>query len=251
MRTDQEKIKHDYLIQNLKRGFGKPMETFVISSFCLDIRLRNLKPIFQHPIRKDGLESAYLYDLYYPDLKVIVEVDEDHHEGTKTEDEKKESHARTMIPGLHFFRIRFHESHASLIDQIENTKSKILCIAKEIGEDKVRWVENQFNVEDTISSLSKTVVVSISRNKSFGSLCDFPLQIPEKYTQVPDLNIIYLTGNTGTVAGAFLVQPADWRDRGSGNLRHNGTPNPEHPILQSGSTFYRRNNNILYSADLK
>jgi very-short-patch-repair endonuclease len=250
MKTDQEKIKHDYIMQNLLRGFGKPIETFVISSFCLDIRLQNIKPIFQYAIQKAHGNSSYLYDLYYPKLNAIVEVDEEHHETSREEDSLKETYAISKLSGLHFFRIRFHESHSSVIDQIEQVKLKLLEVVAEKGIEDIKWVENQFDAEMAIQEYSKTLIISISRNKSITSLLDFPLQIPERITSIRDLTLVYLTGNTGTVAGVYTVQPEDWLGKGTGNLKHTGAKNPQHSILQSGSTFYRKSTNILYSKDL-
>jgi hypothetical protein len=248
MRSKQDILKHDYLVNNFERGEGKTKETMVLASFCLDIRLKAFEPKFQFPLRKaPPYESDYLYDLYYPALNSIVEVDEEHHEHSKDEDIEKERWAASCLK-CDFYRIKFHIDHGNLIDQIENVKVKLLEKAK--SKSCLEWVINQFDAEQVIQEYAKTLFVFVSDGRKFEDLPKFPLQISHSLRKVPDLNVIYFTGGTKTVAQAFKVPEYDhWADV-NGSLIHKGIRNSEHPILVSGHTLYNKNENILWSPDL-
>jgi very-short-patch-repair endonuclease len=244
-----ERIKHSHIVDSLNKGIGKKKETFVLSSFCLDPRLRELKPFFQYPVKKPNSDAHYFYDLYYQSINVMIEVDEEHHENSKEEDKTKEEYAVKQL-GVVFFRIKFHESHAALIDQVEAVKNQILRIIAQHDFENIKWNVSLFDPENAIKSHRRTVIISVSRKRKVEDLTMMSLQIPLEIQRVRDVNLIYLTGDTGTVAGAYIVQPEHWIRIDQGNVRHDGTQIFDHPMLLSGDTFYRKSQNILFSDDL-
>lgn len=252
MGTKQEILKHNHIIKGLSNGIGKSRETMALSSFCFDFRLQNLKPIFQFAVQKAESKNPYYYDLYYPDINVFIEVDEDHHQeaGNQRDDIEKENYAKVIKPGCRFYRIRFHESYNGVIHQIEEVKLEILQVIQEVGEERTFWRAEQFDAEEALKGYEKTMIQSISRKKKFSDPREISLQITEDIRKLPWVDIIYVTGETGQAAYSYRVTTEQWRHDGKGQSFHNGTPNYEHPLLLSGSTFYREEQNLIWSPDL-
>ena len=236
-KNEQEILKLNYIISNLESGFLKTRETMVLSSFCFDHRLIDLEPKFQFRSDDSAMGNHYYYDLYYPLVKVIIEVDEDHHQKADSlrHDELKEQHAVNVL-GCKFFRIKFHESQRDVFSCIEEAKLELLGRERKGGPNSTKWFMNTFKPEEAIETCTKTIMVSISRHNRFSNLLDLPLQIPKEVHSIPDINVLYLTGSTAKSAVAFICQPGDWTLK-DGNTYHRGMINPHNPFLLSGDTF--------------
>lgn len=244
-KTSTELLKLNFITQKLGNGSFKIKETIVLSSFCMDHRLQDIEPVFQHPVIDDKTNSIYYFDLYYPWINTFIEVDEEHHETSQSRkiDEPKERYVRDALKA-ELFKIRFHDNHGDMLKQIEDAKLAILS-----KPNPKIWQPRQFNAEDAIKTHQRTILVSKSkRNKT--STLDLPLQLSNEITQIPDLNVVYMEGKYGTVTEAYLTQPIHWF-REDGNARHNGVFNSGNSLLQSGSTFYNKTQNILYSPDIE
>jgi hypothetical protein len=135
-------------------------------------------------------------------------------------------------------------------EQIKNAKERILALMEEKGNTLDVWKENRFDAETNIETRVKTIMVFASATNRTPDLQSMPLQIKKEIHEVEDINVIYFTGRTGTVATAYRVQPNDW-NLSNGNSYHSGTINYYHDILTSGSTFYSQSKNILLSPDLR
>jgi len=210
----------------------------ILSSFCFDYRLEDIEPIFQYPVNDLNNGNQYFFDLYYPGINTFIEVDEEHHEtaSSKRTDRAKERYVREELKaGL--FKIRFHQNHGNICKQIED--AKLAMLAK---ENTYIWEPRLFDAVEAIKSHRKTILVSISKRNDMPVL-EFPLQLTKELIEVPDLNIVYMRGKSGTVSDSFITQPYHW-------TRHCGISNPGNSLLQSGSTLYNKSENILYSPDL-
>lgn len=250
MRTQEDILKHNYIIENLENAATKIKELIVLSAFCFDTKLWNLKPVFQLPLKND-LNTVYYYDLYYPAIKLMIEVDEEHHEtaSEKRNDALKEEKAKSEL-GCHFFRICYHEKHGNVGEQIEKVKQKIFDLIEEHGVENTKWKEHQFNPKEYLEQHERTIFVSVSPKNKVNPLNEMPLQLQKQILDVDNLNIVYLTGRTGTVASVYKVRTTDWVENG-GNPYHYGTLDYDNPIIASGSTFYRETRNIQLSPDLE
>lgn len=250
MRTQEDILKHNYIIEHLENAEFKTKELIILSALCFDSKLWNIKPVFQLPLKKD-FNSFYFFDLYYPALNLIIEVDEEHHEtaSEKQNDKLKELKAKDELD-CHFYRICYHEKYGNVGEQIEKVKERIFELVNQIGEEKTKWREHQFNPSDYLQQQEKTILVSVSPKNKVNPLNKMPLQIRKPILDIDELNIIYLTGHTGTVASVYKVTPNDWISNG-GNPYHNGKLDYENPIITSGSTFYKGTKNIQLSPDLE
>jgi len=245
MKTTTESLKLDFISQKLAEGSFKIKETMVLSSFCMDHRLQDIEPIFQHREVNAKTNSVYYFDLYYPHINTFIEVDEEHHEtnSSKKRDEPKEYYAKEVLKA-DLFKIRFHDNHGEMLKQIEEAKLAILA-----KKNPKIWVPRQFDAESAIQTHPRTILVSISKHNKTAVL-DFPLQLTPEIMQVQDLNVVYMQGKYGAVTEAYITQPHHWSME-NGNSRHQGIPNPINSLLQSGSTLYNKSQNILYSPDLQ
>lgn len=244
MKTSKELLKINFITQQLANGDFKIKETIVLSSFCMDHRLQDIEPSFQHRVVNDKTNSVYYFDLCYPWTNTYIEVDEEHHEGSasKKRDELKERYVREELKA-DLFKIRYHDNHGDMLKQIEDAKLAIL------GKPNLKiWEPRQFKAEDAILTHPNTILVSISKTNKSKPL-DVPLQLTSEIMQLKDLNIVYMQGKYGTVTEAYIVQPHHWTTE-RGNSRHCGTRNMKNSLLQSGSTLYNKNESILYSPDI-
>jgi very-short-patch-repair endonuclease len=251
MRTNQEEIKHNYLVERIEKGDFKLKETIVVSSLCFDFRLKNIKPLFQYSILKENGIGFYFYDLYYEQINVVVEINEEYHESAsqKLLDKEKEDWAKTKL-NCEYLKICFHQQYGTIAGQIEAVVTKILAEISKVGVEKTFWHENQFNPFDYIKEQTKTIIVSVSEKNKIDNLNELPLQIKRDFAKIDNLTIIYLTGRTSSVATVYHVSAADWIVNNN-SLFHTGKMDLTNSIIKSGSTFYNENKNIIFSPDLR
>lgn len=80
--------KKEYIANQLKRTFNKKYENYCITRIYHLLNRLDIKIVTQQLFRRDNGKIA-LADLYFPQINLIVEVDEGHHLNNKENDERR------------------------------------------------------------------------------------------------------------------------------------------------------------------
>jgi very-short-patch-repair endonuclease len=117
-----ESWKYEYLVHQLHRTAYKQHESYVLGALIHDPRLHELKVATQQYVRRRDCGYA-LVDIYFPQIKLGLEVDEPYHANQSDADREREWHVRT---GLECAIVRIEVARGSVPDQVEALKEEIL-----------------------------------------------------------------------------------------------------------------------------
>ena len=140
----QKKLKDEYLhnqIRSIKKDANYELQ--VVVPLLMDRDLINIQPITQYNNPKIGKERI---DLYYPSIRLAVEVDEPPHEFTIEEDKKRENKIKPIL-NCEFHRIRFYgkDKQLDIWERIDLTKRMIIERFKSVGAEN--WVREELDLE--------------------------------------------------------------------------------------------------------
>lgn len=140
--------KKEYIIKQLKRTYKKEYENYVITRIWHLLNDLNIKIVTQQYIKRsidiNGSKKGFaLADLYFPQFNLIVEVDEEHHLGTKLSDDLRD---RDVINATNFKIERI-----STKGSIELIHEKIDSIVKYIKTEKERRNIDNWDYEKEFS----------------------------------------------------------------------------------------------------
>jgi len=133
--------KYEYLVEQIHRTAYKKHENYVIGSLLHDESLSELKPCTQYYVKRISEDAGYaLIDIYYPQIKLAVEIDEPHHAKNVGDDEKRQ---RVVEDDLRCEFIRIDIKKGNVANQIRSLKERI---NKKVSECKrknafEKWVE--------------------------------------------------------------------------------------------------------------
>src|SRR5690606_23199633 len=100
----------EYNLRQLRRSYKKKYENYVVSRIFHSVnRFEDVQMVTQQYVKRP--EGFALTDLYFPQFKLHVEVDELHHEATKNiiEDNYRELDIINATEGHRFRRIKINE----------------------------------------------------------------------------------------------------------------------------------------------
>ena len=158
-----------------KRTKGKKYENFIVNAIYTKIDNLNLKPVTQYYVcaeQENGEEKPYYIDLYFPQIRFAIEVDEAYHEDDEQkqlDDKRGAAISKKMGVKTGFYRIRCSEhkrihSPDEIRRQIDEAVKQIQTAIKQNGA--LKWKTDQ--------ELQKEVVASgrldADYNKSFGGV---------------------------------------------------------------------------------
>ena len=158
--------KKEYIIKQLKRTYKKEYENYVITRIWHMLNDLNIKIITQQYIKRstnsgESKKGYALADLYFPQFKLIVEVDEEHHLGTKLADSDRD---RDVINATNFRIERINTK-----ESIESIHKKIDLIVEYIKSEKIKqniedWdYENEFSIKNHL----KKGYIDVNENAVF------------------------------------------------------------------------------------
>ncbi len=171
-------LKEEYVARSLSRGTNKPFETFVINAIYSKLNNPNLELVTQqHVITKDK-ETKYI-DLYFPQIKVAIEVDESYHDSetqkmkdwAREEDIKKAVLESTIVDlngKIEFIRISISNSRdlGGIFAKIDEIVNEIKCIIKK-QDNPLVW---HFSEEERLNEVKKRGY--LQRGDSFAYMND-------------------------------------------------------------------------------
>ena len=238
-----ERLDHIAYMFNV-RPAGKAYENFIVNAIYAKVGEPELLPVTQQYVYNPrDRRRYYLLDLYFPQLKYGVEVDEGHHleDSQKNRDKDRAEDIRAAIEcdeaRIPIFdsdgRKRTIEEINGDIDRIVKTiKDKILALGPlkwETNEDRKRVVLDKgiFNVNDDVSYSSITEIYNICGGRRSGK---------DKGTKVKMLQRCYYRLNDRYKLWVPILAVAD--DDGivrNGKMGYENTLSEDHSILMEKS----------------
>lgn len=138
-------IKRDYLIKTLSRTKRKDFENYIINAIWHKLGRDDVMPTTQQYIlRSDGKYA--LVDLFFPQLNIGIECDEEYHISNKALDEIREIKMEEALSAyeetsnFELFRVKAYENLHSINTQIEDIVGKINQRITEV--DFIPWDPN-------------------------------------------------------------------------------------------------------------
>ena len=126
--------KLEYLAKTMSRGTHKKYETFFVNYIYANVYDPNLEVATQQYVRTEGEKEYSLIDLYFPQIKVAIEIDEGQHENrwNHSEDIKRMSRIASAIESIDFQRLEITKGkrNRELADVIKDADKIVKHIKK-------------------------------------------------------------------------------------------------------------------------
>lgn len=169
--------KSKYLIGQLL-PFGsmkKRFEMAVVIPVIMDPHNLEVRPVLQQFVpRKEPHKRAYI-DIYYPDLKLAVEIDEHYHDLRQSEDAERQTEIENIL-GCEFVRIDAKVDNFNVYDAILKINGEIQKRLKKLKSQRKfkKWYEPPTN---TLANLqertSKTILMKTIKDESGAEVLPF------------------------------------------------------------------------------
>jgi len=239
-------IKQAYLLEQVNKLKGKKYELAIITPLLFDADLLIIKPFAQYYIRPN--DDHFFIDLYYPDLGIAIEIDEEHHKRQIDQDAVRERDILDCI-NCDFERIKV-EADTDCIKERERIKRLILSKVDTLMQANSfkEWNPSSFELVKAQRDHPNTIFYKIKENNDLPpNPFRQPINIAFEKTQKADL-FVGISG--GTVVDVFNVRPTDWEKVGQGYRQH-GVSDPAHPLISSGTTDWKISSNKAFGDNLK
>lgn len=142
--------KKEYIVNQLRRTFNKKYENYCITRIYHLLNRLDVKIVTQQLFKRDNSKIA-LADLYFPQINLIVEIDEGHHLTNKEEDKKRtEEIIKNKIQAFEeviYYNLEIERIDVTKdIDCINNRVEEVIELVKErinkLGSKFESWNEN-------------------------------------------------------------------------------------------------------------
>lgn len=264
MKISQNELKRQHVFEQLtKIKSDATYENAIVTALLMDEELLCLKPITQ---QAKQLSTGYIQiDLFYPELNLAIEIDEQAHSRTIKEDEARDKELMDKW-NIKCHRIRFWGEHQekSIWDKLTTCKNKIKELQQEINPPN--WHIVQHALSDAQEQHSNMIFRKINKPIYRNNIIDFNIKINPKIMlteHISSLNISVYTGQTSEIATVITTPKNSLKSLGNGNYQvHTDCYiNQEHPLNQSGftssnwatgkSTIYSNDLNLIVNSDSK
>ncbi|WP_404293046.1 hypothetical protein LG276_22925 [Cytobacillus kochii] len=217
--------KRDYLIKTFSRTKRKDYENYILTAIWHKLDNMNIKPVSQQYVKRQNGRYA-LMDLYFPQLKIGIEVDEAYHLNNHTEDNLRMDDIISAVyeESIEDFQVYRMDATKS-IDEINARIHEVVSIIKNKAA-VVKTTLNWMTYEEELSELKQKEYLSIYDNVQFKDIKDIANTVFGKnakryqlsYFRVidktwlwcPKLSIVE-NGDTKSVASGWLnLLAEDW-----------------------------------------
>ena len=230
------KHKTSYLLEQINKLKKKSYEIAIIAPLLMEEQLSHVLPYTQFPVKAGG--EQYYIDLYYPNLKLAIEIDEEFHEMQTEDDTKREINIKEILQCA-FIRIKI-DTDFDAYSKIKYLKEQIYNQVEQLKKDKifVTWEPKIFRMEDAVRDYPNAVFYKIPENSVFGNpLLTGPLQISESKRRNADL---FVSFSANTVVAVFerVENQVSWEqfDNQSNVYKFVGNELPNHALISSSGT---------------
>lgn len=234
--------KREYLIKTLSRTKRKDYENYIVNAIWHKLDRLDIQPVTQQYIKR--IDGKYaLIDLYFPQINIGIECDEEYHINNEVHDKKRELTMQEMLASydetadFKLYRIRAYESIESIEDQINSVVKEIKQI---INSSKIKaWdidkkpyniviEKGKLEVED---NLSFNTIVEICRcfGKEYKGMQRAYFNLGNGfYIWCPKLAIIVEGRATAVSKGWVNELSNDWNTIYESNTELDITPKENH-----------------------
>jgi very-short-patch-repair endonuclease len=236
--------KTEYLIGQLTSIKNKVYEIAIIAPVIMDDELCEIMPVTQCHVSITG--KRHLIDLYYPELKVAIEIDEPHHARQIEADQQRETNI-IIEKECVFKRISIGEDF-NISTTIKELKDFLLAaIKKKKAQDEFEeWEIKEYDVERVQLDYPNAVLFKTNSSEFDPEYLPFsgPLTINSKARNLANLFVAY-SGNTATVVFVAEINSESWIHTPKGYYQ-TGEILPNHPLMSSGVTKWNTTTNKIY-----
>ena len=170
--------KMEYLRKTFAQASGKSFENYVITQIWAAVKDFGLRPITQQYVKRSKDKYA-LIDLYFPQIKFAIEIDEKNHDKIKELDGMRQEDIYRSVLGIKIEKIKEGE-YEEVERQIKEVVQKIKTASK--GLEKFDWLENwRREKEEKLLKIKNRKVLKVSDFAEFNEKVDV-LKILEKKT---------------------------------------------------------------------
>lgn len=164
-----EKWKSDYVMNQLEK-FGsmkKRFEMAIIPPIITDDSNLVVRPVLQFLVRRKPSNKIAYIDLYYPNINLAIEIDEEYHDLRQDEDANRQQEIVNEL-GCEFLRINAKIKTFNVGETILQIKNVIAVKLEKLKQDGrfSEWTEpqtitlNQLQSETQSTIIMKTIVVN-------------------------------------------------------------------------------------------
>ena len=237
-------IKTQYLFEQINRLKNKKFEIAILSSIILDKDLSIVKPYSQYPT------NSFYVDLYYPDLKFAIEIDEPYHNKQYEIDTERQEIIENAEK-CEFYRIKTDDI-IDIYETISELKFKIFQKIDELKDngDFEPWIPKGFKMSQAQTDYPNAIFYKT--NMGSDNKHD-PLRGPLRINQEKRNNVdLFVTLSGGTVVSVYDIDQTCWNefpDKKRG-FYQTGKEIPNHPLISSGATSWSSTTNKMYGKNI-
>lgn len=125
--------KIEYLRKVFAHTQGKTFENYVITQIWAGVKRLGLRPVAQQYVKRPGGKYALL-DLYFPQLRFPIEVDEPHHDHNMKADEIRQDDIFSAIENATIMHVKYSDNYEDIDDNYEDIEKQIKDIIDKISE---------------------------------------------------------------------------------------------------------------------
>lgn len=240
-------FKRQYLLEQVNKLKNKQYEVALIAPLLMDEDLSIIEPYAQYEV----LNRKYRIDLYYPQIKLAIEIYEDHHEYQIDGDKNREI-AICKHLNCEFEIIKISDVD-NLYSELKRIKNLILKKIK-FEQSFVAWNPVSHTPQQAQKDYPNAIFYQIPKHSDYINLNPLrgPLLIAEDIRKSADLFVVY-SGDTPTIISVFEVNQNSWTEYNSDKKMYYQTGNelPNHPLISSGMTQWNITTNRFYGVNLK
>lgn len=167
--------KKEYLLNQFHRTWNKKYENYCIERIYNKLDNLNIQIVTQQMFRRNDGKIA-LADLYFPQLKISVEIDEEYHKSQKEDDLQREKEILESIKKLETivpfepeilridagYSVTIEQLNKSIDDVVEEINKRI----NTLGKESLTWDLRHSNAYD----IAKKGELKVSSNEEFHTL---------------------------------------------------------------------------------
>ena len=184
---NQEKM--EYLVRTFSRTNKKDYENYVLGAIWHGLNNLNLKPVTQQYVRRKDGKYAFI-DLYFPQINLAVECDEQYHNTVenKEKDKKREADIALRLAAISEDRFQSLHVHFDENTDIETLNSRIdeviNAIKQRIKESyDLKGIPLVWEIVDPVSEAFAKGSVSVSDEFEYRTILDVSKLFGKNYKQ--------------------------------------------------------------------
>jgi hypothetical protein len=231
------KVKEQHIVKQIDSFKNKAHQIAILTALLMDTDTWVARPLAEENFT--CANKTYRFDLFYPDLKWVVEIDEWQHLTDEQKELDKAQDEATKKLGIETTRIDISSVGFSYIDSVKKLKDKLFEKIKNTVNFN-EWDGSYYDVNDALRDHSNLIFVS---KGSKGDL--FPsFKLKKDYHSIKNLTVVVLEpsenafkqSNLKTVNGVYNLTWLNPTSAESGFVNWSGD-SIYHSIVKSGDTI--------------